>query len=273
VVQDQAAIYWRRQQHHGSVVQNRWSGYQWVGLPPVLPLPKQLVVDDAWQVNSRRSPARRARVIQSRWPGYQWVGLPPVAPLPHAVVQDQAAVWQARLEHRRGSVIQPAVQLAAASGTTPPPFSGPLPRQVVVMRPATPRSARRGSVIQPRSAQSPTPPPRSVTIIDLCPGTGQRRQRSGHVIIGRPGTSPVTAPRPNLIHTLSRRRARGGVVVESQVQRFVPTGVQPTTLITTPATGYVSVGDHAPPASGSSGQTGVGDVGTVTCGLSGQVRI
>jgi hypothetical protein len=314
----------QRARRGGRVTQNLWPGYQWAGLAPVTPLVEPQVVSQTTKTAERRSPERRTLVIANRWPGYQWVGLPPVNPLPKVVVQDQAALWQELREHRRSLVIQPAVQLAAATaGVIPPPITPtksiivgqavqrgqaeqnrerrthviqnrwpgyqwvglppvvPLPKTVVQDQAALwqeLREHRRGEVIQPgvqlAAASSTAPPvtplPRCI-VVQARPAAKQRRV--GHVITGRAVMMPTVVPaRPNIVHTTITRPRRRGGAQWAQGQRFVPTGITPT-LITTPATGYVSAGDTGPPVAGSSGRPGVGDTGTIKAGLSGQVRI
>jgi hypothetical protein len=233
--------------------------------PTVTP-PRPIIIQ-AGQPRQRR----HAASVQNRWPGYQWVGLPPISPLPKQVVQDQAALETARLERRRGAIIAPPVQLSAASGSTPPPFTGPFPRPVVItMRPATPRQARSGHIIQARTLTAPTAPPRP-TIVDLCPATTTRRQRGGHVIVGRPVALPGIRPRPSVIQrATTRRQRRGGVWVEGpQMAVFGSAAPPPSTLITTPLTGYVSVGDSGIVAGGDTGRPGAGDTGFVKTGDTG----
>ena len=307
-VQDQAALYWLRQQHHGSIIQNRWSGYQWVGLPPVPPLiephvqrineatterrhthgsvieprpaatgvtitPTKSVVQSLIDETApRRHPGR---VVAPRWQAYQWAGLPPVSPLVEPHVQSILDETTPR-RHTHGSVIAPAMQLAAASGTTPP--AAPrliLPVVQSIVAELSPRRHTRGGVIAPRPAglAAPQPvvtPPRPTII--RAPVARSWPQHHGCVLTRRSGvTAPVTPPRPVVVKTQApRRRARVGVFARHGL--FVQTGGA-TTLITTPATGYVTAGDQGTPAAGSTGPPGIGGTGTVSTGSSGNVTI
>jgi hypothetical protein len=274
----------RAPDRRAAIISSRWPGYQWAGLPPVTPLVEPAVVSQATKTAERRSPERHTNVIANRWPGYQWAALPPVNPLPRVVVQDQAALWQGVRGHRRSEVIAPGVQLAAAiAGVIPPTIT---PTKSIVVSQALQRGQveqnreRRTHVVQNRwpgyqwvGLPPVFPLPRAVVQDQAALWREPFQQRRGRVIQGRAAIIPIVVPaRPNVVHATVTRPRRRGAAQWSQVQRFVPTGTTPT-LITTPATGYVSTGDTGIPASGSSGPPGAGDTGTVSAGLSGQVRI
>jgi hypothetical protein len=270
----QAAQLAARRARHGGIVQSRWPGYEWAGLAPVNPTPRQ-VVQDAAAVWQAREDHRRGLIVA---PPVQLAATtagaaPVVPPLPKQVVQDQAA-FQPRRQQHGGRVLEPGVQLAAASA--PPPPAAPLPRQVVILARATPRTARTGRhIVTSRIVTAPVAPPRP-TIVDHCPAT--RRRGGTHVIIGRPLVAPAqpavtTPPRPVVIsQALNRRRQRRGAVIRQGPQMGV-FGTAAAAPPVPPFTGYPPAGDTGHPTTGDTAYPGTGDTGRVAAGLTAQVRI
>jgi hypothetical protein len=179
-----------KQDRRTSVIQNRWPGYQWVGLPPVPPpvQPKVLLVPSPKQ-------DRRTRIITNRWPGYQWVGLPPVNPLVEPIIikapnprQDRRTrIIQLRAQPQ-GVVtpIRPTIIIAPAPKqdrktriiqprpifNITPPVVTPL-KTVWVLSTRQPQVYRKGRIIMVRGINltgAPTPPPPVTTIVPDTPG-------------------------------------------------------------------------------------------------------
>jgi len=170
---------------------------------------------------------------------------------------------------RRSLVIGPQRQSLAA--VTQAVFVAP-PRPVVVQA-RTPLQRRRGgAVIAPHPFAVIVTPPRTVTVVDSA-ALQRRRPRTGRVIVPRPvivtGNPPRTVTVVDQAAFRPRRHRRSRIILPSA--RPTTAAVTPT-LITTPATGYVTVGDTSSTSVGDTGLVAVGSTGSALVGDTGIPR-
>lgn len=271
-----------RARTHGAVITSRWPGYQWVGLPPVLPLitphVQQLVDETAprrhpGHVTAPRpaalaAPPAGATVTPLTQPHVQQAAPPRLhvrggvfEPRPAALAVPPAGVVVTPLPkphvqqappprtHVRGGVLEP--RPAALSVTVAAPIVTPPRTITIIQSAAAPRMHRRGQVFAPRVVLGVQLPPPRPSIIRAPVARPKPQRRVGCVLAPRTGvTAPVTPPRPIIARNAAqpyRRRPRGGgVVVNGAVQRV------PSAAVSSPPTfrsfvGYVHAGAKAVP--------------------------
>ena len=151
-------------------------------------------------------------------------------------------------QYRHGGVTGPQRQSLAAA-VQAAVFVGP-PRPTIILA-RTPQQRHGVSrVIQSHPPAVFASPPRTVTVIDQAPFQ-RRRGQTRRVILSRPVIVTGNPPRTVTVidqAPFQRRQRRASRIILPRRNYGLGAAVTPT-LITTPATGYVSVGDVGPVAS------------------------
>ena len=241
-----------RRYKHGSVVAPRWQVYQWVGLPPVLPLPKQVVVEARAAQQRIHSEVVAPRPVA--------VGVPIVVPRP--VLLSGAS----RRRRANPALVEPR-PAGLAVPITPP-------RSTVVARPVPrPVQRLRSVVCQPRTVTQPVSPPRPV----LLKQRGRAKPWHGGVLTSwvRPVTQTGVLPRRDLFgYPLV-----AALAIEAQLgDTGYPTGYYPATPLAPspnlpPSPGLAPQGDSPRFVGGQAAEPHLGATGLPTGTVSGMVAL
>lgn len=300
-----------RRRIQSRVVASRWPGYQWVGLPPVLPLIEPRIVDQAPFPAERRAHTRgavislrpqglsypitgghivstsetdetaprryrRGGVYGIRWAGYAWANLPPVPRLVEPLVQ--TLVPENAPRRHPGSIISPRSAAYAASAGPPPVTPRLIQPLVVQARQA--RQLRHGDVLAPRPVFAPIMlPPRPVMVGQAGARRVEAPRLRGAVCQPRTRTQPVSPPRPVLVRSAPPRHRRKTSIVAPRVRVAASTGASNVFKALqaypsgTPYKGAPLVGDTGQPRAGYAGKTSVGDSAQPPGGGSGTVKL